>query len=294
MLHQLRSSPHAARPILLAITLTPLFLIACGGDASDLDVAVADVDQETSFTVTNDEYADFSPPRDSLLSEDQVVAYLRTSLLQFDLIREESGRLRENVATIEQREQSGGALSQLQNLVTAGRTLFQTADLIGGSYVRSARALDYNPAEMEWVRDRFVEVSGYLFMAPMFEQARESASGLREQAEQLRAGPSGNDPNMQVQINGLLAAAADMESNSAADTPRAIQNNVEVLRRARSSVSDEMWTAIGIAGGASGLIAIAGWDDPKNPETNQYLNQLRQLYQDALDDRVSAVPTRLR
>ena len=37
--------------------------------------------------------------------------------------------------------------------------------------LRSARTLGYNPAEMEWVRDRMAEVSGYLVAKPMQAQA---------------------------------------------------------------------------------------------------------------------------
>jgi hypothetical protein len=39
-------------------------------------------------------------------------------------------------------------------MAAAGQTMYQVGDLIGGSYVRSARSLGYNPAEMEWVRER--------------------------------------------------------------------------------------------------------------------------------------------
>jgi hypothetical protein len=106
----------------------------------------------------------------------------------------------------------------------------------------------------------------------------------------MRSGTSGNDPNLQAQVQAMLGAAVDMESSAEMEVSRAIRRNVDVLRAAWPPVTDEMWTAIGIFGGASGLVAIAGWGDPYNPETEQYLDHLRQLYQAALDNRAAGVP----
>src|SRR5690606_3475646 len=105
----------APRLRVLATMMACASLVACGGDASDLDVEVSEIDQESSVAVTDEELASFQAPRDSVLDDSQVVAHLRTSLLQFDLIREESARLRDEVQAIEDRSSGGGALSQLQN-----------------------------------------------------------------------------------------------------------------------------------------------------------------------------------
>src|SRR6202008_1617960 len=118
----------------------------------------ADVDQDAPAAVTEREVASFRAPADSVLTPSQVEAYLKTRLLQFDLIRREAPALHERVARMEERGKDGGVLSGLRNMADAGSLMVRYTDLIGGSFVRSARSLGYNPAEMEWVRERMVEV----------------------------------------------------------------------------------------------------------------------------------------
>src|SRR5690606_8354231 len=107
--------------------------------------------------------------------------------LQFDLIRKHSERLHERVAQMEKREEEGGALSGLRNLMDASRTIAEFGDLIGGSYIRASRTLGYNPAEMEWVRERIAETSTYLLFKPVQEGFAAGAREARERIEALQA-----------------------------------------------------------------------------------------------------------
>jgi hypothetical protein len=269
-------------------SLAVLLLVGCGGgDSSRMDVAVDEVDQGSPISATDSELASFRAPSDSLLTEQQITAYLRTTLLQFDMIRQERERIRETVQTMEKRDQRGGVLSGFQNVIEAGRTFAHTADLVGGSYVRSARALGYNPAEMEWVQERMVEVSGYLVMKPMQEQVRQSAMEIRAQAEQLRNDPSSSEWGGLEQAQAMLSAADEIESDASswAEESRSARRNAEQLRRARPTVTEEMWSAIGLVSGASGLIALYGLGEGSDPETEQKLDQFRQLYTAALENR---------
>lgn len=293
-MHPAPTVPPSGLLRLLFTSATVLALAGCGGDAGKSEVSVDDIDQSTSITVTEEELARFRPAADSSLTEAQVTAYLRTSLLQFDLIREESKRLQETVSRIEQREAKGGVLRGFQNMVDAGRGLVGAADMIGGSYVRAARALGYNPAEMEWVQERMAEVSSELMLAPLRQQAAEAAAEIRAQAEGLRAAQAAGSaliPGAAEQIGYLLQTADEIESQHEEQVSRSASKNAAFLKRIKPAVTADMWTAIGFAGGASGLMALSGWGDPADAETERKLTEFREIYQAALDNRaVTSTP----
>ena len=153
-------------------------LAACGGGDSS-EATPDDVDQSTSVAVTEEEEASFTPPADSTLTPQQVEAYLKTSLLQFDMVRNEAG----GVQRMEERAKDGGVIAGLRNMGDAMGMM----ERIAGSYVRSARTLKYNPAEMEYVRERMGEVGAFLAMKPMIDGQIEAAQQMRKQAADLRA-----------------------------------------------------------------------------------------------------------
>ncbi|HYJ78347.1 MAG TPA: hypothetical protein VEW03_02000, partial [Longimicrobiaceae bacterium] len=79
-----------------AAGLGVLFLAACGGGdepGAESGATPEDVDQDAPATVTEREVASFRAPADSVITPAQVEAYLKTSLLQFDLIRREAPAL---------------------------------------------------------------------------------------------------------------------------------------------------------------------------------------------------------
>jgi hypothetical protein len=271
------------RPVPLLVALA---LAACGGDSgSEMSATPDDVDPKSGATPTEREVASFRAPADSVLTPQQVEAYLKTTLLQFDLVRAEAPRLHEEVARIEERGQRGGVIAGLRNVAAGASLLATSADLIGGSFVRSARSLGYNPAEMEWVRERMIEVSGHLVMRPMLEMGVEQAASLRTQAEAYRGQP-GFD---QASIDAILQSADEMEENARREmaSSRAVAANAAALRRARSEVTDPMWAAIAFVGGTGGLWAWGGLSDPQSTEAQRQLDEWRRVYTDALENRVT-------
>lgn len=281
------SAPFPLRRLLLP-GLLALAVAACGGDA-DLDADPDDVDADAPASVTEEERAAFTAPEDGVLSEEQVEAYLKTSLLQFDLLRQESERLRGDVEEIRQRgEGEGGMLDALRNVAAAGRVGMQAVDLIGGSYVRSARALDRNPAEMEWVRGQIRDVGAHLTAQPIREMAKQGAASLREQAEQLRAQAEAGTLQgfTEEDVERMLESADEAERN-AEESTRAdptVAANLEVMRRARSNVTDEMWQLLATWGSAewTGIYGIGAGEDP---EADRRIGQFRTLYEAALENR---------
>lgn len=269
-----------------------LLLAACGGDgveerARDTSEAkVSEVDQKSSATATDRELASFSAPADSVLTPEQVNAFLRTSLLQFDLIRQESRKYHEQAAQMAARAEkdNGGVVSGFRNAVEGTQWLAGFGDLVGGSYTRAARSQGYNPAEMEWVRERMGEVSGFLMMKPMYEGLASQAATMRQQAEQYRGQPGFDDAT----INEMIRNADDMEKQAREQmsTAGAAARNVEVLRRARPNVTDHMWGAVSIAGGI-GLLGLTGLSDPNDTTAVRQLNDWRQVFTDALANKVT-------
>ena len=264
-------------------------LAACGGGDAP-EATPEDVDMDTPVAVTEEEEAAFTPPADSLLTTAQVESYLKTSVLQFDLIRKESAGIHEKLQEMQAREEKGGTLGQLRNMVAAGQTMYQVTDLVGGSYIRSARTLGYNPAEMEWVRERMAEVAGHLAMKPMYESAAQGAEAMRAQAEELRAqlGTAGAAGFTEADIDQMIASADQAEADAKAQQASgAVLANLAVLRKTRPAVTDAMWGTVGFAGGATGLVALSGLADPNDAEAQQKLDEFRRVYEDALANRVS-------
>jgi len=267
-----------------------LVLAACfggGGNEGGDDVAARpeDVDRDAPATVTEREQNAFRAPADSSLTPQQVEAYIKTSLTQFDLIRSEAPKLHARVAEMEKRGEKGGLISGLRNAAAGGQLMMQTADLIGGSFVRSARALGYNPAEMEYVRERMGEVSGYLIAKPMLEQQGSMAQTIRQQAEAMRGQPGFDE----AQIQQMLQSADEMEKSAkeGGDVARSTLANYQVLRRFRPNVTDAMWLNVGIAGGASGLLGLSGLSDPNDADAQKKLDEYRAVFTDALANKVT-------
>lgn len=269
-----------------------LLAAACGGDDnpqvagnSQAENAGA-VDQASSATATEKELAGFKAPADSLLTPQQVEAFLRTTLVQFDLIRQEAPQYHAKVAEMEKRGENGGIVAGLRNMADAGNVLVGFGDLVGGSYVRSARSLSLNPAEMEWVRERMSEVSMALALQPMHESSLQMAQSIRQQAESYRGQPGFDD----AAIQEMLKSADEMEKSAReqmSGAGGAVTRNMEVLRRARPNVTDHMWTAVALVGGPGGLLGLTGLADPNDTTAVRQMNEWRRIYTDALANQVT-------
>jgi hypothetical protein len=265
-----------------------VFLAAACGGGDDVaeqsqEANAASVDKASSATATEREAASFRAPADSILTPKQVEAFLRTTLVQFDLIRQEAPQYHAKVAQMEQRGETGGLVAGLRNAADAGSLLVGFGDLVGGSYVRSARAQGLNPAEMEWVRERMAEVSMALALQPMMESAISGAASMRQQAESYR----GFDD---ASIQEMLKSADEIEKNARegmAGGSGAVARNMEVLRRVRPNVTNHMWAAVALVGGPGGLLGLTGLGDPADTTSVRQMNEWRRIYTDALANQVT-------
>ena len=281
------SVPHISFSRRAATAGLLLVAAACGGDtAEDPSRTVnASVDAASPATATERERAAFIPPADSTLVPRQVEAFLRTVLLQFDLVRVEAPRYQQKVAQMEQRAEEGGIVAGLRNAADAGSLMVRFGDLVGGSFVRSARSQGLNPAEMEWVRDRMSEVSAHLALRPFHEGMIDQARALRTQAEQYRRQPGFDE----AAIQRMLQSADQMtrEAEAQMNVSASVRRNLDVLRRTRPNVTDPMWTAVALAGSTGGLVGLHGLVEPGDTTARRQMDEWRRVYTDALADQVT-------
>jgi hypothetical protein len=275
------NAPHVRRS--LGLGLLVVAAGACGlkdkvAQGHESGASAGDVDQKTEVAVTDQERAAFTPPADSSITPQEVEAYLKTSLLQFDLLRSEAPRMHQQVAEMDKRGKEGGVLNGLRNFSEGMSAISHWADFVGGSYVRSARTLKYNPAEMEYVRERMAAMSGYFMTKPM----QSMGATLRQQAQAMKGQPGVTDE----QVNALLAQADSMDKQM--EPSPAVKQNLAALHQARGNVSDAMWSQVGLAGGGMGLLALSGLGDPNDTATVRKMNEFRTVYTDALNNRVTA------
>jgi ElaB/YqjD/DUF883 family membrane-anchored ribosome-binding protein len=270
-----------------------LLLAACGGDAveeraKDTSAAdVSEVDQKSSATATDRELASFKEPADSILTPEQVNAFLRTSLLQFDLIQAEAGKYRNQAAQMAQRAEKNpnNAVTGFRNGIEAMQWMAGFGDLVGGSYTRAARSQGYNPAEMDWVRARMMEVSTSMITRPIMAMGLQSAQAMRQQAEQMRGQPGVDEAYVQQ----LLQSADEAEKQAREQmngAGGAAARNIEVLRRARPNVTEHMWMMVSVAS-ATGVLGLGGLADPADTTAMRNFREIRQVYTDALANRVT-------
>jgi hypothetical protein len=262
-------------------------VLACSGDDSGAGRAADDVDPDQPAAVTERERQAFSEPAAGVLAAEQVEKYLKTSLLQFDLLHQHAESLHEGARRIGERAERRGAAGGLMALVEGGRWAAQAVDVIGGSYVRSARTLGYNPAEMEWVRDRMAEAATHVAALAYQESSRQVVAQVREQARELEAMRAAGDFAIfsEADIQQMFAGAEEMEREIESRVDPTAARNVEVLRAARPNVTDAMWLQVGWHGG--GLMSWAGFVDPQDELARRQHARFRQVFEDALANRAT-------
>jgi len=280
---------HAPIRRALALGLIASSAAACGfkdriaQKGAESGATAQDVDQKSQASVTDAETQAFKAPADSSLTPQQVDAYLRTSLLQFDLIRAEAPALHQQVQAMDERAKKGGVLSGLRNAAEGINAMSHWADLVGGSYVRSARTLKHNPAEMEYVRERMAAVSTHLAMAPAQAGVKQMADQLRQQANAMKGQPG----ITQEQVDAMIQQANELEKGTENSVSPALRQNLQAIHQARGNVTDAMWTQIGMVGSGIGLVALTGLGDPADTATTRKMGEIRQLYTDALANKVT-------
>lgn len=216
--------------------------------------------------VTDSERAAYAAPADSTLTPAQVDLYLQTALAQLELIEAEAPGLRGEIAAAPE---------------TAPPAMKRWSDFLAATYVRAARRVGANPAEMEFVGARMHAVGTYLGTRASQASGKELAAILRAQAEGMRGTPGANP----ALVEGMLKQAEQAESQTVDPAPPRLQQNLDVLRRERANVSDATWTRIGRVSGGIGLMALGDMSDTTSTGVLAQLGEIRSLFEAALENR---------
>lgn len=247
-----------------SVAVSLLALSACFGDRSS-----------DSGELTAAELAAFKAPADSGLTVKQVDAYLRTTLAQLELLRKEGPATRERLATI-QRDRTQPPVSAKGPRPKSRQALW--GDFVDAAFIRSARELRYAPAELLYVRGRISAVSGHLLAGEMHASKDDAAALFRQQAEAMRGTPGVS----KAQVDAMLQAAEQAERQTARPADPRLVQNLGVLRRAHAAVGEAGWGRV--AGVAAG-VEMSELGDAPEEEFTRRLDDLRQLHQDALENR---------
>jgi hypothetical protein len=152
-------------------------------------------------------------------------------------------------------------------------------DFVDASFVRSARKLGYNPAEMWYVRDRMSAVRSHLLTSELQVSQDQAAELFRRQAEAMRTAPGATKADRDRQLQA--AAQAERQPSRPAASPL-IAQNLSALRQARTRLSDAAWDRIGsVAAG----VEVSGLGERPEAELGRRLEELRQLHLHAVANR---------
>jgi hypothetical protein len=221
----------------------------------------------------------FTAPADSSLTQDQVERYLLTMLAQFDLAGTEVPAMRRLI-------EAGEAGASENPEAARERPMKRWSDFLTATYVRAARRAGANPAEMEYVGDRMRWVGGYLSARQAQSSGGQLGTVLRQQAEAMRGQPGVT----REQVDAMLQAAEQAERQTVQPAPPTVQQNLDVLRRGRGNVTDEMWIRIASVSGGVGLMALGDMADTTAAGPAAKIAELRELYTHALENRAYPLP----
>jgi hypothetical protein len=228
---------------------------------------------------TEAEHTAFALPADSSLTAKQVDQYLRTTLAHFDMLQAEFPAMRNRVAAARQRP---AAAPPGRPRPKSASSLWN--DEVEAAYVRSARKLGYNPAELVYVRNRMSDVAGHLQAGDVQISTGDAAALLRQQAEAMRGTPG----VAQADIDRMLKAADQAETQRVPPAkPRRLVQNLAALRQARGRLSEAAWARVARVAAGDGVSELGPVPEEQVGRT---LDELRRLYRDALANREPPPP----
>lgn len=252
------------RGLIRILALAGLAALALGACARD---RAADEDH-----ISLEERAAFTAPADSSLAVEQVDHYLRATLAQLELIGEEAATVRDSLARLRMARREAARSGAPRPRAPAAIW----SDFLDAAYIRGSRRMGYNPAELWFVRQRVAMVGGHL-MAQQAHAGKDQAAALfRQQAELLRSQPG----VPAEQVDAMLRAAEEAERQPPPPSPPRLLQNLEALRRARSTLGDSAW--VRLAGVAAGGEITALGELPETEMTVR-LDSLQQVFRFAVE-----------
>ena len=171
-----------------------LLLAACGNDTVESLQNIQN--SEFNELVEMTEQDQYEPPADGLLTDDHIKMYIAVKAHEKSLLKNEAEKVKEKVAKVEQSDEESlsGIIKNLDAIQQAAS--YSLLD------VRAAKALGYNSAEYEWVKETLLEASSLTMMGGAKEMQAIMINSIKQSIPQLeKARDESSDPQMRTALD---------------------------------------------------------------------------------------------
>jgi hypothetical protein len=169
--------------------------------------------------------AEYDPPADGELTEDQVEMYLAVQERAWKIRQVAAKKVEEKTRDAEGQDKQVGFLDAMRSLGDVGD--FVTAEL------RAAQELGHNPAEYQWVQGKVLEAQMARATAGMREQMAGVGNQVVEMLEAQRE--AATDEETRRQLDEQIAEARKNFADAQQEDPDAwepgVEHNVELVAR---------------------------------------------------------------
>jgi len=212
-------------PALVAVLAAALAAGGCGGGDDEASVEDRLAETGTMDVLEKAGEAEYDPPADGELTEDQVEMYIAVQERAWKIRQVTAKKVEEKTKDAEGQDRQVGFLDAMRSLGDVGD--FVTAEL------RAAQELGHNPAEYQWVQGKVLEAQ----MARATAGMREQMAGVGDQVvEMLEAQrEAATDEETRRQLDEQIAEARKNFAEAQQEDPDAwepgVEHNVELVAR---------------------------------------------------------------
>lgn len=217
------------RPVFVPVLI--VLVAACGGGAADDEESIREELSEkgTLDLIEEIEQAEYEPPSDGELTEDQIDMFLEVKARERKIQDVAAKNLEEKQ---KKSEEEGGAMGFLEALQAVG----DAADF-GTAGMRAAVELGHNPKEFAWVQEKILEV----YAVQRHREASEQMGGFNEQLiehleQQRDMLPEEQRAKMEEQIEEMRKNAEQMKQDAEEDRGPGFEHNRELVEEHREDI----------------------------------------------------------
>ena len=216
---------------LTLLLLAPL-ASACGRSADDEAAIQEDLEGKGTIELMDEiAEAEYDPPSDGKLTEEQVRMYLEVRKRERQIVEVARKNLEEKSEEAEKDGKEGGEMGFFEALGALG----DIAD-IGTADLRAAHDLGHNTAEYQWVKQQIAEVQ----MAEMTEGLEQMASSFQEQAisalEAQKAATTDDAEKRQIEEQIAELRKENGEADAGAESSEALRHNARLVAEYREQI----------------------------------------------------------
>lgn len=215
------------RPVFAVLLLLPL--AACSSPADDEDSIRDDLSKKGTIELMEEiERAEYEPPSDGELTEDQIEMFLE--------VKEREKKIQEVAAKELEEQQKKTEEGGLGGFLGAIQAAGNVADY-GSAGMRAAVDLGYNPKEFVWVQGKVLEVYAADRQREMVGQVDDMSRVLIEQLEAQRDSvPEERQAELDEQIEQIRRNAEDAQRDVEDPDEPGFAHNRELVEEHREEI----------------------------------------------------------